>query len=496
MSKLSISFTLGKASTGNANIEHNNREFISNNVDVSRIVDNIIYVREDIHDVYDELFGEALQEYNDKQTRKDRKIYDYFQHIENDKRRETHYEILVQFGDSNNAGVGSENGQLATKMLDEYIRQFQERNPNLRVVNSCLHLDESSPHAHIDFVPFYNQNKEKGLTKGVSLRAALEEQGFVNQNKKLNGMVAWENSEKQVLENILNDYGIERDIKNANHIHKSVPQYKESQDWKKLPRRKKNLSTLEVYHEHLQQSQAENALLKVENEKLIEQQKSPWKSFYFSDTEKQSFVQAKLDELNIPIRETENGFDAQQCYIEKIRMIEKQYVSAPKSHRETLQNHLDRIIMQSNSFDEVLQRLQDEDYIIKRGKYVAVQPNNYGGGFIRLKSLGEDYSEQSIKNRLVNKQKFEGDISNKINTSKNPDSPKTMVYKTIKQYMVIFAKNVLPVRKINKSKPFTWTNCETLDRLAMLNRKINQGITVGSLRNDLEKSEQSKFETN
>jgi len=132
MSKLSISFTLGKASTGNANIEHNNREFISNNVDVSRIVDNIIYVREDIHDVYDELFGEALQEYNDKQTRKDRKIYDYFQHIENDKRRETHYEILVQFGDSNNAGVGSENGQLATKMLDEYIRQFQERNPNLR----------------------------------------------------------------------------------------------------------------------------------------------------------------------------------------------------------------------------------------------------------------------------------------------------------------------------------------------------------------------------
>ena len=91
----------------------------------------------------------------------------------------------------------------------------------------------------------------------------------------------------------------------------------------------------------------------------------------------------------------------------------------------------------------------------------------------------------------MNKQKFEGDISNIINTSKNPDSPEIMVYKTIRHYTVIFAKNVLPVRKINKSKPFTWTNCKVLDRLSMLNKKINQGITIESMRNDFAKSEQS-----
>ena len=142
MSKLSVSFTLGKASAGKANIEHNNREFISSNVDVSRLADKITYIRQDIQEAYDELFGEALREYNAKQTRKDRKIHDYFQHIQDDKRRETHFEIVVQFGDSYNTAVGSENGKLAVKMLDKYMREFQQRNPLLHIVNSTLHADE------------------------------------------------------------------------------------------------------------------------------------------------------------------------------------------------------------------------------------------------------------------------------------------------------------------------------------------------------------------
>jgi hypothetical protein len=99
-------------------------------------------VQEDVREAYQKLFGEALAEYNAKQKRGDRKIHDYFYHIANGKREEAFYEIVVQFGDSKTAPVGSENCELAKKLLDEYVRAFQKRNPNLYIFNAVLHLDE------------------------------------------------------------------------------------------------------------------------------------------------------------------------------------------------------------------------------------------------------------------------------------------------------------------------------------------------------------------
>ena len=101
----------------------------------------------------------------------------------------------------------------------------------MRVVNQIMHNDESSPHLHINFVPFYTEEKKIGMNKGVSMKSALIEQGFVPQGMKLNQLVLWEKSEMEVLENILNNRRIERDVKGATHAHKSVPQFKESQDW-------------------------------------------------------------------------------------------------------------------------------------------------------------------------------------------------------------------------------------------------------------------------
>ena len=490
MSKLSISFTLGKASAGEVNIEHNNREFISSNVDVSRVVDNITYVRQDIHEAYDELFSDSLREYNAKQTRKDRQIHDYFQHVLDDKRKETHYEVLVQFGDSNTAGVGTENGKLATRMLDEYMRNFRTRNPNLHIVSSVAHLDESTPHLHIDFIPFYTKGNVKGLSKGVSMRAALEEQGFTSQNKKLNSMVAWENSEMQVLENILNKHGLARDIKGATHMHKSVPEYKASLDWRKFPKRKKNLSTLEVYHEDLKSTRVENSLLKVENEKLISKRNSPWKSFYYSDTDKQSFVQVKLGELNIPFRESENSFEAQACYIEDIRKLEKQYVSNPTSHREKLRNRLDKIVMQISDYDKIFEGLEFYGYEVKHGKYTAVKAKD-GSQFIRLKSLGEMYNEQALRNRVQNRLTYESQVRDKLNSIQDKQSLEYRVHYTVLQYVVTFKGGRLPTKKVNKKQPFTFINDVELDRLASLNKKINEGVTLTSLRQDLRLLENS-----
>ena len=113
MSKLSISFTLGKASVPHeANVEHNNREFIANNVNKSKIFENITYKKQDIREAYHELFDESLNEYNAKQKQPCRRIKDYFRHISKSKREEAFYEIIVQFGDSKTAPCESPNGKI------------------------------------------------------------------------------------------------------------------------------------------------------------------------------------------------------------------------------------------------------------------------------------------------------------------------------------------------------------------------------------------------
>ena len=492
MQKLSTSFTLGKASVkGGANVEHNNREFLAGNIDVGRMVDNITYVRQDVREVYDELFGEVLEQYNAKQTRKDRQIHDYFTHISEGGREEAYYEAIIQFGDSTTAGIGTPTGEFAKKMLDEYMRGFETRNPNLRVFNAVLHADEASYHIHINFIPFYTQGRKLGLNKGVSMKAALIEQGFEPKNKSRNQLVMWEDSELKAMEDILNRHGLERDIKGATHSHKSVPDYKASQDWKKLPKRKKRTAE-ELVEENLQALEQKNSVLESEKEKLLLERNSPWKSFYYSDPDKQNFVQSRLAELNIPIRESDNGFEAQQCHVETIRKIEKQYKPVQSTRRDILRDDIDRCAMRSRNFAELLTRLKHDGYEVKLGKYMALKSEN-SSQFIRLKSLGVDYTEQALRNRIDNKILYESDIENKGKAS-DKDSLSFLIYKTAWAYTVTFSHGILPVCKRQKDKPFTWNNCVELDHLSALNKRINEGVTLASLRNKFATLERSVSE--
>jgi hypothetical protein len=494
MSKLSCSFTLGKASSGNANIEHNNREFISSNVDVSRLADNIVYVRQDVRAVYDELFGQALEQYNAKQKRNDRKIHDYYEHISQGGREEAYYEIIVQFGDASTAGVGTLDGKFATEILDEYMQSFQKRNPNLRVFNATLHADETTPHIHINFVPFYTEQKKIGMSQGVSMKSALIEQGFAPQGMKLNQLVMWENSELEVMEDILNGRGIERNVVGATHAHKSVPQYKESQDWRKLPRRKKNMSTWEVLENDLRVTREKNSLLQVENDKLLNEKHSEWKCFYFSDHDKHIFVQNRLAELGIPFRENEQGFESQQCHVERIRQIEKQYKAEPTSHRDVLRRRLDKIVMMVESYDKVFDVLENHfGYEIKHGKYTSVRPQN-GDRFIRIKSLGEMYNEQALRNRVDNRNIYEEQVTNDVKSLLAQGEKETLKGRgayAVYQYVITFKGGQLPARKRNPKQPFTFVNDAELDRLAALNKRINEGATIASLQNELADSERA-----
>ena len=218
--KRTISFMTGKGS-----LNHNSRKFHAKNTDPNRTHWNVEYCNEDIKDVYHELFDDALKRYNDKQTRKDRKIDDYYEKIRSGKQEKLFHEVILQIGDKDNMGSETMEGQLAAKILDEYMKGFQERNPTLRIFAAHLHLDEATPHLHIDFIPYVTGSK-RGLDTRVSLKQALSSLGFKGGSRSETELNQWVQSEKQKLAMVMRENEIEWDQKGTHEQHLSVLDYK------------------------------------------------------------------------------------------------------------------------------------------------------------------------------------------------------------------------------------------------------------------------------
>lgn len=195
------------AMVGKGSVNHNSRKFKAENVNADRSHLNIDYCNENIKKVYHELFDEALGRYNAKQTRADRKIENYYEKIRSSKQEKPFHELILQIGDKENMSAESENGQLARQVLDEYYRGFQERNSQLRVFSAHLHMDEATPHLHIDFVPFTTGSK-RGLDTRVSLKQALAAQGFKGGSRSETEWNQWVQSEKKQLAAVMERYGI------------------------------------------------------------------------------------------------------------------------------------------------------------------------------------------------------------------------------------------------------------------------------------------------
>ncbi len=195
------------AMVGKGSVNHNSRKFKAANVDGERSHLNIDYCNEDIKAVYHELLDEALERYNAKQTRADRCIENYYEKIRSGKQEKPFHEIILQIGDKDNMSALTEDGQLAKKILDEYYKG-QERNPNLRVFSAHLHMDEATPHLHIDFVPFTTGSK-RGLDIRVSLKQALAAQGFKGGTRGDTEWNQWVQAEKEWLAAVMERNGIE-----------------------------------------------------------------------------------------------------------------------------------------------------------------------------------------------------------------------------------------------------------------------------------------------
>ena len=253
--KRTISFMTGKGS-----VNHNSRKFHAKNTDPERSYLNVEYCNENIKDVYHELFDEALARYNEKQTRNDRRIDDYYEKIHAGKQEKPFHEIILQIGDRETMGAETEEGRLAAKILDEYMQDFQRRNPTLRVFSAHLHMDEATPHLHIDFVP-YTTGSKRGLDTRVSLKQALSALGFKGGTRRETELNQWVAAEKQHLASIMLEQGIEWEQKGTHEKHLSLLDFEKQE-------RAKEVSVLEKQKAELEEH---NATMQEVNEKWLDQ---------------------------------------------------------------------------------------------------------------------------------------------------------------------------------------------------------------------------------
>ena len=213
--------------TGRGSIRHNNRSFSAANIDRSRTEQNVTYCNDDLKQVYHEIFDEALAAYNAKKKKTRDKITDYYEHIRQGKQEKLFHEAIFQIGNLEDCGCGSPGGERAAAALKEFAESFQERNPHLRVFNMVLHMDEATPHLHVDFIPVATE-QSRGLSTRVSMKQALKQQGFVSLGRKQTEWNAWMEREKAALKEIAQAHEFEIISLGGGRPHMDLPQYREA----------------------------------------------------------------------------------------------------------------------------------------------------------------------------------------------------------------------------------------------------------------------------
>ena len=226
---------------GKGSVSHNTRAFSAKNVDRERSRDNVEFCHADIKTVYHQLFDEALERYNAKQKRSDRKIDNYYEKIRRGKQEKLFYEVIFQIGNKDDMNVQSREGQLSKEILTEFMEQFQSRNPNLYVFSAHLHMDEETPHLYIDSVPFIC-NSKRGLDTRVSLKGALGEQGFHGGTRGATEWNQWIEVEKQELSKVMERYGVQWKQLGTHNKHLSVLDFEKQERQKEVSKLEQDIT--------------------------------------------------------------------------------------------------------------------------------------------------------------------------------------------------------------------------------------------------------------
>ena len=300
-----ISFVKGKGS-----LSHNNRDFITQNVDRERMAWNEYYIQQLLKEAYEQIFGPAVAEYNARQKRKDRQIKDYLTDIKNSGNNEKQfYEIVVQIGKREDTGVVDENGTLtesaksARDILDEYARSFQERNPNLYLFNAVLHMDEATPHLHLDYIPVAHGYKSKMHTRN-SLTKALQEMGIEPAVSKTDTeTMHWQQREREYLMEMCRERGLEVEVLGEHRDNYTIPEYKAA-------RQAADELTAELEILNAEKEEAENVIASIDSEVAGAQ-----------ETLEESKQQ--LEEINEQISERQKKYEVYEKKLDMVKAAEQ-----------------------------------------------------------------------------------------------------------------------------------------------------------------------------
>jgi hypothetical protein len=444
-------------------LSHDNRDFIAKNVDGERTAENIVYKQEDLKAVYQKLFGAAVAGYNSRQVRADRRIVDYYERVKHSKQEKLFYEAIVQYGNKDDLGFQNGNAETAKQMLNDYMNDFQKRNPHLYVFNAVMHNDEATPHLHIDFVPVATHQR-RGMEMRTSLKTALAQQNIFAKDTMKTERQQWAVRERKTMTDIAKEYGVEIEYKNDHHKHLSVDEYKIAKDEiRKLENR-----LTEIYNnEDINVRPEDVKLLKAEIKNLraaLKNSKEPLTEFEIPDEEKLSEVSEKLEKQGVQFVQFSHGVVAPVSAAAIVSETAKNFT--PQKGFETLRDKLslaiDKNIYFSKNFDELLQNLRAEGYSIKSGgKYVAAKPPG-GERFIRFKSLGAEYEEAELKKRIENKDKFYENCQKKIRDTSGMEKS---FHTASAGVMVIFYRRQLEPRKADRRMPYTFRNDRRIRKL-------------------------------
>lgn len=333
------------AMIGKGSVNHNTRAFTAKNVDKNRSADNVEFCQEDIKQVYHKLFNEALERYNAKQKRKDRVIDDYYEKIRRGKQEKLFHEVIFQIGNKDDMNAKSEDGVLAKKILTEFMDEFQARNPNLYVFSAHLHMDEETPHLHIDFVPYITGSK-RGLDTRVSLKAALAAEGFKGGTRGATELNQWIASEKQKLAAVMERYDVE---------------------WLQKGTHEKHLQNVTIEKEL-----AEEATQKANEERTTAQQE---KEILLAGNRDLRVENSRLESRKDRLRMENHDLKQKQLQLQTDNEeLEQQHEDLQYKNSE-LQNVNDQLFADNHTLEQKNDSLQSDNQALRQ-KYNDLQQNN------------------------------------------------------------------------------------------------------------------------
>ena len=265
---------------------------------------NVICRNIPIEDAYEQLFGKALNEYNQRQidvNHPERQIKNYYEHISRSKQEKPFYEFVVAFGNMNDKDTDIYPS--LQRCLDEYITNFDKRNPNFKVFQKIVHLDEKGiDHAHLDFIPVSTHNK-RGLSVKNSFRGALKEMGYTGKTAFLD----WRQSEEKYMAEILERHGLEFERGSGRDEHLNVRQYQaEAREINRLAQQKlKNMELPSIPEPEIKT----NPITKSESVKLSKAEFDKIKQVIDYQQTQITSLEAQKSDLSAKLKNVESKLD-------------------------------------------------------------------------------------------------------------------------------------------------------------------------------------------